>query len=232
MIPIRDTIRSRSFPFVNWLIIILNTLIFFYQSNLPEGQLDAFIETFALIPANVEPLNPMTWYPFVTHIWLHSSLLHIISNLWVLLIFGDNVEDRIGSGRYLLFYVLGGIAAGLLQCFFSTASTIPALGASGAIAAVMGAYLVFYPGSKVVTFVPIFIFGWFVRIRSFVYITAWFLIQMYSGLVSLGTPASSETGGVAWWAHIGGFIFGLLLAKPFCIGKCKREVYVDEYYPW
>ena len=232
MIPIRDTIRSRSFPFVNWMIIILNALIFFYQLNLSQGQLDAFVETFALIPANINPLNPMTWYPFVTHMWLHGSLLHIISNLWVLLIFGDNVEDRLGSRRYLLFYILGGIAAGLLQYFFSGSSAVPALGASGAIAAVMGAYLVFYPKAKVVTFVPIFIFGWFVRISSFIYITVWFLIQMYSGLVTLGTAASMEAGGVAWWAHIGGFIFGLLMAKPFCIGKCQRKVYVDEHYPW
>ena len=118
MIPIRDTIRSRSFPFVNWAIILLNGLIFFYQSSLSQTQLDAFIETFALIPANIELTNPLTWYPILTHTWLHASLVHIISNLWILLIFGDNVEDRLGSKRYLLFYLLGGISAGLLQLFF------------------------------------------------------------------------------------------------------------------
>ena len=232
MIPIRDTIRSRSFPFINWTIILLNGLIFFYQSSLPQDQLDIFINTFALIPSKFNLNNPLTWYPLVTHMWLHASLLHIISNLWILIIFGDNVEDRLGSKRYLIFYLLGGIGAGLLQLFFSIDSTVPALGASGAIAAVMGAYLVFYPRSKVVTFVPIFFFGWFVRISSFVYITAWFLIQMYSGLSSLGSAASMESGGVAWWAHIGGFLFGLLMAKPFCIGKCQRQQYVDEHYHW
>ena len=232
MIPIRDTIRSRSFPYVNWAIILLNGLIFFYQSSLSQTQLDAFLETFALIPANIDLVNPLTWYPILTHTWLHASLVHIISNLWILLIFGDNVEDRLGSRRYLLFYLLGGISAGLLQLFFSASSTVPALGASGAIAAVMGAYLVFYPHSKVVTFVPIFFFGWFVRISSFVYIGAWFLIQMYSGLSSLGSAAAMESGGVAWWAHIGGFLFGLLMARPFCIGKCQRQQFVDEHYPW
>lgn len=232
MIPIRDTIRSRSFPFVNWAIIILNGLIFFYQLNLSPVQSAAFIETFALVPSRIDLASPLTWYPFITHIWLHGSLLHIISNLWILMIFGDNVEDRLGSKRYLIFYLLGGIAAGLLQYYFTESSALPMLGASGAIAAVMGAYLIFYPKSKVVTFIPIFFFGWFVRISSFLYISAWFLLQIFSGLVSLGSAASMETGGVAWWAHIGGFVFGLLMAKPFCIGKCQRQVYVDEHYPW
>jgi Uncharacterized membrane protein (homolog of Drosophila rhomboid) len=142
MIPIRDTIRSRSFPFVNWLIIILNSLIFFYQSNLSSSQLDAFIQTFALIPAQINPLNPVSWYPLLTHMWLHASFWHLLGNMWVLFIFGDNVEDRLGSTRYLIFYLLGGISAGLLQYFFSAGSDIAALGASGAIAGVMGAYFV------------------------------------------------------------------------------------------
>jgi len=229
MIPIRDTIRSRSFPYVNWAIILLNSLVYLYQSSLSQGQLDAFLQTYALIPAKIELANPLTWYPILTHMWLHGSILHIVSNLWVLFIFGDNVEDRLGSKRYLLFYILGGISAGLLQLFFSINSDIPSLGASGAIAAVMGAYLVFYPRSKVVTFVPIFFFGWFVRITSFVFIGIWFLIQFYSGVSSLG---SVDSGGVAWWAHVGGFIFGLLMARPFCIGRCQRQEYVDEHYPW
>ena len=231
MIPIRDTIRSRSFPFVNWLIIILNSLIFFYQFNLSSGQLDAFVQTFALVPSQITS-NPLSWYPFLTHMWLHGSLLHIIGNMWVLLIFGDNVEDRLGSVRYLVFYLLGGIAAGLLQYFFSAGTDIPALGASGAIAAVMGAYLVFYPRAKVVTFVPIFFFGWFVRISSFVFIGIWFLLQLLSGVSSLGAAASTQVSGVAWWAHVGGFLFGLLMAKPFCLGKCQRQEYADEHYPW
>ena len=231
MIPIRDTIRSRSFPFVNWTIIILNSLVFFYQFNLNSSQLDAFVQTFALVPSQITS-NPMSWYPFLTHMWLHGSLMHIIGNMWVLLIFGDNVEDRLGSIRYLVFYLLGGIAAGLLEYFFSAGSDVPALGASGAIAAVMGAYLLFYPRAKVVTFVPIFFFGWFVRISSIVFIGLWFLLQLFSGVTSLGAAASTQVSGVAWWAHVGGFLFGLLMAKPFCLGKCQRQEYADEHYPW
>lgn len=231
MIPIRDTIRSRSFPFVNWAIIILNSLVFFYQFNLPGSQLDRFVQTFALVPSQITS-NPMSWYPFLTHMWLHGSLLHIIGNMWVLLIFGDNVEDRLGSLRYLIFYLLGGIAAGLLEYFFSAGSSTPALGASGAIAAVMGAYLIFYPHAKVITFVPIFFFGWFVRISSFVFIGLWFLLQLFSGVSSLSAAAGTQVSGVAWWAHVGGFLFGLLMAKPFCLGKCQRQEYADEHYPW
>ncbi len=232
MFPIRDTIRSRSFPFINWMIIILNTLIFLFQSNLSQSALDSFINTFALIPARIDPGSPLTWYPILTHFWLHSSLLHLVSNMWILFIFGDNVEDRLGSFRYLIFYLLGGICAGSLQYFFSVGTEIPALGASGAIASVMGAYFLFFPRSKVVTFIPILLFVWFVNISSYVYLGIWFLIQVLSGLASLQSPASASMGGVAWWAHIGGFLFGLLMAKPFCIGRCHRQDYSDEYYPW
>lgn len=230
MFPIRDTIRSRSVPLVNWLIIIANVMVFFFQSALSLPALERFAQTWALVPANIDPGNPLTWYPFLTHMWLHGSLFHLISNMWTLVIFGDNIEDRLGSGRYLLFYILGGVSAGLLQYFFSTDLNIPALGASGAIAAVMGAYFLFFPRSRVVTLVPVFIFGWFVQIPAVFYLGIWFVTQVFSGVASLGMPAGM--GGVAWWAHIGGFLFGLLMAKPFCIGRCERQKYIDEYYPW
>ena len=232
MFPIRDTVRARSFPFTNWAIIIVNGVIFFLQSNLSAQNLDWIVERFALIPAYVDFSNPVTWIPFFTHIWLHGSLFHLISNLWMLFIFGDNVEDRLGSGRYLVFYVLGGITAGLLQYYFNPASQIPALGASGAIAAAMGAYFLFFPRSKVVTLVPVFFFGWFVNIPSIIFLGIWFATQVLSGVVALGIPAAEQMGGVAWWAHIGGFLFGLIMAKPFCIGRCTRQQYPDEYYPW
>jgi len=230
MFPIRDTIRSRSVPLVNWLIIITNVMVFFFQSALSLPALERFAQAWALVPANIDPGNPLTWYPFLTHMWLHGSLFHLISNMWTLVIFGDNIEDRLGSGRYLLFYILGGVSAGLLQYFFSTDLNIPALGASGAIAAVMGAYFLFFPRSRVVTLVPVFIFGWFVEIPAVFYLGIWFVTQVFSGVASLGMPAGM--GGVAWWAHIGGFLFGLLMAKPFCIGRCERQKYIDEYYPW
>lgn len=230
MFPIRDTIRSRSVPLVNWLIIIANVMVFFFQSALSLPAVERFAQTWALVPANIDPGNLLTWYPFLTHMWLHGSLFHLISNMWTLVIFGDNIEDRLGSGRYLLFYILGGVSAGLLQYFFSTDLNIPALGASGAIAAVMGAYFLFFPRSRVVTLVPVFIFGWFVEIPAVFYLGIWFVTQVFSGVASLGMPAGM--GGVAWWAHIGGFLFGLLMAKPFCIGRCERQKYIDEYYPW
>lgn len=230
MFPIRDTIRSRSVPLVNWLIIITNVMVFFFQSALSTPALERFAQTWALVPAKVDLGNPLTWLPFLTHMWLHGSLFHLISNMWTLVIFGDNIEDRLGSGRYLMFYILGGVSAGLLQFFFTTDPNIPALGASGAIAAVMGAYFLFFPKSRVVTLVPVFIFGWFVEIPAVFYLGIWFVTQVFSGVASLGMPAGM--GGVAWWAHIGGFLFGLLMAKPFCIGRCERQKYIDEYYPW
>jgi len=232
MFPIRDTVRARSFPIINWLIIILNGLIFFYQTNLSSSGLEQFFESFALIPSKIDITQPLSFIPFVTHMWMHASLFHLISNVWMLFIFGDNVEDRIGSVRYLLFYVLGGICAGLLQFYFTSDPTIPALGASGAIAAVMGAYFLFFPRSRVVTFVPIFFVGWFVRIPSFIFLGIWFGSQVFSGVVELTAAAGGGMGGVAWWAHIGGFLFGLILGYPFTIGRKKRRTYKDEYYPW
>ncbi len=232
MFPIRDTIRSRSFPIVNWAIIILNVLVFFFQTNLSASGMERFVNDFALIPAKIDLSQPMSLLPFVTHIWLHGSLFHIISNMWMLVIFGDNVEDRLGSLRYLLFYVLGGIAAGILQFVFTINPNIPAVGASGAIAAVMGAYFLFFPNSRVVTFVPIFLFGWFMHIPSFIFLGIWFGTQLLNGVTELTALAGQDMGGVAWWAHIGGFAFGLLMANLFAIGRKPRRHYRDEYNPW
>ncbi len=232
MFPIRDTVRTRSFPFINWMIIILNGLVFFLLSNLSPSGLDQFLDSFALIPALIDVSQPFSLILFFTHIWMHGSLFHLISNMWMLFIFGDNVEDRMGSVRYLLFYILGGIFAGILQFYFAADATIPTLGASGAIAAVMGAYFLFFPHSKVITFVPIFFFGWFINIPSLIFLGIWFVSQVFSGVIELTAAAGGAMGGVAWWAHIGGFLFGLILANPFCTGRKKRRSYTDEYYPW
>ena len=232
MFPIRDTVRARSFPIINWVIIILNGLVFYFQINLSSSGLEQFFNNFALTPSKINITQPLSLIPFITHMWMHASLFHLISNVWMLFIFGDNVEDRMGSFRYLLFYVLGGISAGLLQFYFTSDPTIPALGASGAIAAVMGAYFLFYPRSRVVTFVPIFFWGWFVRIPSFIFLGLWFGSQVFSGVIELTAAVGGATGGVAWWAHIGGFLFGLILGYPFTIGRKKRRTYKDEYYPW
>jgi membrane associated rhomboid family serine protease len=168
--------------------------------------------------------------PLITSMFLHGGWVHIIGNMWVLIIFGDNVEDRMGSLPYLLFYLICGIASGLTQAFIAPTSQVPAIGASGAIAGVLAAYMIFFPGARVVTLVPLFVIGWFVNIPALVFVAIWFLIQFFSGVVALGGAAS---GGVAYWAHVGGFVCGLLLVWIFA-GKARNQPkpYPDEYHPW
>lgn len=226
MFPIKDTIRSRSFPLITWALIIINILVYIYESSLSQAGLDQLISSYGLIPAKINLSNPFTWLPLFTHMFLHGSWWHVLSNMWTLFIFGDNVEDRMGSGRFILFYLIGGIAAGMIQMLQSGDPNIPSIGASGAIAAVLGAYFLYFPKAKVVTFIPILLFIWFVKIPAVVYLGFWFISQLYSGITS--TTAS----GIAWWAHIGGFVFGLLLAMVFK-GKEKIQAWHrDEYYPW
>ncbi len=237
MIPLRDTVRSRSFPIVNLGIIALNTLVFLFELSLSPRLLERFITVFGLVPARLHlgnPWllldNPLPLMTLFTHMFLHGGWVHFISNMWILYIFGDNVEDRMGSVRYLLFYILGGLTSGLLQAGVSPASRIPAIGASGAIAAVLGAYFVLYPNGRVITLVPAFFFPWFVEIPSVVYLGFWFISQLFSGLAALGV-SSGNVGGVAWWAHIGGFLFGVFLHRFFV--RRRRPIYYDRFprYP-
>jgi len=232
MLPIRDTIRSRSFPLVTWLLIGINAVVFFLEVGLNSFQLDQVITVFGLIPARINPLNPLTWLPFLTHMFLHGGWLHFLSNMWTLAIFGDNVEDRLGSGRFLFFYLLGGVAAGLIQSFSAPNSLIPSIGASGAIAAVMGAYFFYYPRAKVITLVPVFVLPWFVEIPAVIYLGFWFVSQLFSGILSLAAAGGMQMGGIAWWAHIGGFVFGVLLARPLQARRSSPSWHQDEYYPW
>ncbi|WP_299024057.1 rhomboid family intramembrane serine protease [uncultured Thermanaerothrix sp.] len=233
MFPIKDTIRSRSFPIVNWTLIVLNAIVFlFIELNLSPQGLERFIYTFGLVPARFSLINPMTWYPLLTHMFLHGGWLHFLSNMWTLYIFGDNVEDRLGSGRYLIYYLLGGVVAGLIQMFLGGAPNIPSIGASGAIAAVLGAYFLFFPHAQVITFVPVFWMPWFVNIPAVVYLGFWFISQLFSGVLALALPAGVTAGGIAWWAHIGGFVYGLVMARPFSYRRHHRPWYLDEYYPW
>jgi membrane associated rhomboid family serine protease len=150
--------------------------------------------------------------------------------MWVLLIFGDNVEDRIGSIPYLVFYLICGIVSGLTQAFIAPNSQVPAIGASGAIAGVLAAYMIFYPRARVVTLVPLFFLGWFINIPALIFIAIWFLLQFFGGVSALGAAAS---GGVAYWAHVGGFVCGLLLVLIFFNRSRNQPVgYPDEYHPW
>lgn len=232
MLPIRDDVRSQSFPIMNTLLIAANVIVFFLEAGLSPAQIDRVIYLFGFIPAQFSFLNPISYLPIFTSMFMHGGWFHIISNMWILFIFGDNVEDRMGSLRYLVFYLLGGVAAALLHVFVQPASTIPVVGASGAIAAVMGAYFLLFPRARVISLVPVFIFAWFVQVPAVIYLGLWFVSQLYSGVLSLGGAGGVEMGGVAWWAHIGGFVFGLLLAGVFGARRKRTRRYMDEYYPW
>ena len=221
MIPLRDTTRSRNFPVMNWLLITANGLVFFYELGLSSGGLERFVQTFALVPSRVQG-EPLTFaITIFTSMFMHAGWFHILSNMWVLFIFGDNVEDRMGSLPYLIFYLLGGTAAALLQTYVAPGSSVPVLGASGAIAGVLGAYILLFPAARVVTLIPIFFFISLIEVPAFVFLGFWFVSQLFSGLASIGTAA----GGVAWWAHVGGFLVGLVLCPLFARRSRQVELF-------
>jgi membrane associated rhomboid family serine protease len=196
---------------MTWLIILVNALVFIYMLYLDGHASYQFVNDFALIPARWQTQPIWFGVTLFTSMFLHGGWLHFLSNMWTLFIFGDNVEDRMGPFGFLVFYLLSGLAASLLQFAFGPGSTIPVVGASGAIAGVLGAYLVLFPRSRVVTLIFVFLFASTVRIPAVFYLGFWFLTQVYYGITSLGAAA----GGIAWWAHIGGFIFGLIMVKRF-----------------
>jgi membrane associated rhomboid family serine protease len=241
MLPIRDTIRSQTFPIINWVIIGLNSIVFLFEVSLPPATRASLIDSFGLIPARLSltaPLtvlyNPIPLLTLFTHMFLHAGWFHILSNMWVLYIFGDNVEDRMGPARYLFFYILSGLTAGLTQALIAPTSQVPAIGASGAIAGVLGAYFIMYPRAKVITLILVFFLPWFLELPAVVFLGFWFASQLFSGLAALRLPGSASMGGVAWWAHIGGFLFGLLLYRFFIPGRhpAYSRQYPDEYWPW
>ncbi len=206
MIPLYDTLRSRRFPLVNWLLIALNALVFFYEISLSPSAVDRLTRTWGLVPAVLWAHPSVAWITIFTAMFLHGGWFHILSNMWVLFIFGDNVEDRLGSGRYLVFYLLSGVAAGLLQSLVLRSSTEPMIGASGAIAGVLGAYLVLYPRARIASLVPILFIFTIIEIPATIFLLFWFVSQLFSGWLTLGGASGS---GVAWWAHVGGFLFGV-----------------------
>lgn len=212
MIPLRDSNRSRYFPMMNWILIGANALVFLFELSLSNGELERFVNAFALVPARLNTDPTSFGITILSSMFMHAGWFHFLSNMWVLFIFGDNVEDRMGPVAYLLFYLLGGLAAALLQTFIDQGSLVPVLGASGAIAGVLGAYIFLFPGARVVTLVPIFFFISLVDIPAVVFLGFWFVSQLFSGLAAIGTEAAQ---GVAWWAHIGGFLVGLVLCPLF-----------------
>lgn len=222
MIPLKDMTPRRSMPVITLLLIAANILVFVYQVSLPAEAGEALIKTYGLVPARMSMALAGRHYtmeqalvPLVTCMFLHGGILHILGNMLFLWIFGGNVEDQLGPIPYLLFYFVCGIGSGLAQVIFSWGSHVPSIGASGAISGVLGAYVVFFPGSRILTLIPLFIIWFTWRIPAVVFIGLWFVIQFLSGVTALG---AADTGGVAWWAHVGGFLLGMLIAgivRPF-----------------
>jgi membrane associated rhomboid family serine protease len=212
MLPLYDTARSRRFPLVNWAIIAANVLAFLYELQLSPAALQAFIGEWGLVPARLMADPSGAWITIFTSMFLHGGWLHILGNMWVLFIFGDNIEDRMGQGGYLLFYLLSGVAAGLLQVYILPGSAQPMVGASGALAGVLGAYLILFPHARVASLVPILFIFTIIEIPAVIFLVFWFVTQLFSGVMALN---GSSGGGVAWWAHIGGFLFGLLAVYLF-----------------
>jgi membrane associated rhomboid family serine protease len=206
MIPLRDNIPSRTRPWINYALIFVNVIIFLYElALLNTGLLEKFILRWGFVPS-VFLSNPLAEIPTLfSAMFLHGGLTHLGGNMLYLWIFGDNVEDWYGHWRYLIFYLLCGLAASFGQMITSTHSKMPMIGASGAIAGVLGSYFLLYPNARVLALIP---FGFFLRmveIPAFFFLGFWFLLQMFSGTLTLG----SQSGGVAWWAHIGGFLAGV-----------------------
>jgi len=237
MFPLKDTVRAREVPLVNWLLIAANVFAFLVETWLGPRGLERFVWALGVVPARfLDHLALREVLTIFTSMFLHGGWFHLISNMWALYLFGDNVEDRMGHFRYLVFYLLTGTVASLTHIFFNPGSRIPTVGASGAISGVLGAYLVLFPTARVVTLVPLwFFFPWFVEIPALIYLGMWFISQLFNGLFALAAPSVIGTyGGVAWWAHVGGFVAGLLLVKVF---ERRRERYYyvwypDEYWPW
>jgi len=216
MIPIRDTTPSKTVPVVNNTLIGINVVFFLVQLAQGPAQ-DHFVYLYGLVPAKFTVPQVSAYFSFAqnilslfTFMFLHGGFMHLIGNMWTLYIFGDNVEDRLGSARYIAFYLLCGLASGLSHLLLNSHSNIPTIGASGAIAGVMGAYFILYPRSRILTLIPIIFIPWFVEIPAFFFLGIWFVLQFLNAAGSSG-----QAGGIAWWAHIGGFVFGVLFLKLF-----------------
>jgi membrane associated rhomboid family serine protease len=202
MIPLRDVIPSRTTPYVTVSIIVLNLAAWLFELSLPRDVLPVFLQVYGVVPATFHVVT------LFTSMFLHGGWMHVIGNMWYLWIFGDNVEDRVGHGRFIVFYLLCGIAAAFGQIAIDPSSTLPTIGASGAIAGVMGAYFVLYPQSRVLTLVPLIVFWEVVELPAIILLGFWFLLQLFSA-GAIAVTASTGGGGVAFMAHVAGFLTGV-----------------------
>ena len=217
MIPLLDVIPSRTTPFVTVLIIVLNAVAFVFELGLSEREFTAFVMAYGLVPLWFD------WRSLVTSMFLHADWLHFLMNMLYLWIFGDTVEDRIGHGRFVLFYLLCGACAVFGQVAMNPSSAVPMIGASGAIAGVMGAYFVLFPRSRVLTLVPIFLFIELIEVPAIFFLGVWFLLQLVSGMGAIGATGA----GVAFWAHAAGFGAGIALVFLFRRPERERIEWVE-----
>jgi len=220
VIPLRDVLRSRTTPLILYSIIAANIGVFFYELSLSPGGLQRFIFQLGLVPWKLT--TPEVWsilsplqqiLPLFSSMFLHGGWIHIIGNLWVLHVFGDNVEDRMGHHRFAAFYIAAGLVSIGLHLATAWGSKVPVIGASGAIAGVMGAYLVYYPNARIVTLLPVLLFV-VIEVPAYFFLIFWFLLQFLNGTFAL-VGAGDSAAGIAWWAHVGGFLFGVAAARAF-----------------
>lgn len=228
MFPIQVTSTSQCPPVGTWILIAINAIVFLAELSLPQPALEQFFYCFGIVPARYThpewasyvgfPAD--TYWPFLTSMFLHGGWIHLLGNMWTLWLFGEGVEDRLGTGRYLVFYLLCGISAGLIHFFTNPMSTVPTVGASGAIAGILGAYFILFPRAHVIVIVPIFFWPFFFDLPAVTYLAFWFFLQLFNGTLGLARP--EQVGGVAWWAHVGGFAAGILLVGLFLPLRRRR----------
>jgi membrane associated rhomboid family serine protease len=236
VLPLADNLPRRGLAPVTWGLVAVNAVVFLLVASLPEQEIEGFFQRFGVVPARFHPAWPYTRgplglavLPLFTSQFLHAGWLHVIVNMWTLAIFGRAVEGRMGGARFLVFYLLCGVLSGVAHVYANPLSGVPAVGASGAIAGVMGGYLALFPRARLVMVFPIFFYPLFVPISAVLYILYWFFLQLYSGTLALANPGAA--GGVAWWAHVGGFLAGLLLVAFFTPPKRRRRVAYEVWDP-
>ena len=239
MFPIQDSVPRRCPPFMMWTIMAVNVFIFLLETRLGPHGLQRLFYLYGVVPARYTHPEWASWVglapgailPLFTAMFLHGGWLHIIGNMWTLWIFGDNVEDELGHFRFLIFYLLCGLAASMVQIYVNAGSTIPTVGASGAIAGIMGAYFLLFPHARIIIMIPILFFPFFFDVPAIFFLGFWFMQQIFGGTLMLAGP--KEVGGIAFWAHAGGFICGMATIRLFRAGarSCARR-YRDEATPW
>jgi membrane associated rhomboid family serine protease len=230
VVPLRDENPTRSTPYVTYGLIILNILVFLIEIRLPPDQLEQFFDTWALVPAQLTESFSETssqpgyeWFTLISSQFLHGGFLHLGGNMLYLWVFGNNIEDQLGPLRFTVFYLACGALAGLSQWIFDPTSTVPTVGASGAIAGVMGAYILRFPRARIQTLLPLFIFFTVIRVPAILFLGFWFIQQALYGLLSLNTDVNMGSGGIAYWAHAGGFVFGVILGPFLGLLKPRRD---------